>query len=230
MYALQSFQLQKFLILYRSWLNQVGVHVVGSLGSGYACDHSEHFDEQVVGTCDKFDWGTEAQFQQEEVYQTADAHSSFPIATALPPPAFPLWCVSWTPSLLDLASCSFNHPFVLPVTFLLDVTACIALVSAVTADDHVLRLPPSSFSIEFNRWQQADERRIVAEGGRRRVAAMHSFNDEAVSLHVHKSFHHFHLSSVTPCMQHPLTDFGAPFQRRSRDCLLYGLACFQCDC
>lgn len=133
----------------RAWLNQVGVSVVGNLGPESVATHDA---SQAADCCD------------------CEDDDSFLIPSAPPPAAdaadaFPLWCATWTPTLIDLATRPCIHPFAPPVTFLLDATACIALVSAVTADESVLRLPPSSFSIEFNRWQQSDELRVLSDCG-----------------------------------------------------------------
>ena len=148
------------LIRRRSWLNTAGVSVCGSRGPGVDMNSSE----DVENCDDQDDCGAEA--------QPADsADSCFPMVAELASthheeyPAFPLWCMSWTPSLLELASSNFSHIFAPPATFLLDVTACIALVSAITADDTLLRLPASSFSIEFSRWQHGDEQRVCQNYG-----------------------------------------------------------------
>ena len=148
------------LIRRRSWLNTAGVSVCGSRGPGVDMNSSE----DVENCDDQDDCGAEA--------QPADsADSCFPMVAELASthheefPAFPLWCMSWTPSLLELASSNFSHTFAPPASFLLDVTACIALVSAITADDTLLRLPASSFSIEFSRWQHGDEQRVCQNYG-----------------------------------------------------------------
>jgi hypothetical protein len=155
----------------RAWLDQVGVSICDSRGPEAAFDRSQ---EQDVEDFEGYDCDDEA--HQVGCVGAADAgESCFPTVTALAAtpeelPVFPLWCMTWTPSLLHTANRSFSTIFALPVTFLLDVTACIALVSAITADHELLRLSPSSFSIEFNRWQHSDERRVVVEGGGRCVA------------------------------------------------------------
>lgn len=156
----------------RAWLNQVGVSVVGNLGPESVATHDA---SQAADFCDcECHAGAEVCLCKAD-QPAGEDDDSFLIPSAPPPAAdaadaFPLWCATWTPTLIDLATRPCIHPFAPPVTFLLDATACIALVSAITADESVLRLPPSSFSIEFNRWQQSDELRVLSDCGDRCAA------------------------------------------------------------
>jgi hypothetical protein len=156
----------------RSWLELLGVSVVRIRDDDCG---------DLVRDADDSDGGDLGAAAQEKAgYRPTDADDAhFSIATtfSIAPataPAVPLWCVTWMPSLVELASCSFDHPLAHAATFLLDVTACIALVSAITADDNILRLPLSSPINGFNHWQQSDERRIVAERGVRCASVLNS--------------------------------------------------------
>ena len=203
------------LIHRRAWLKQIDVSVVGIRAPESACEDAEAHDAEDY---EHSDHHAGAELHQLLAGQPADTGDvSFHSATALSSapaaaPLVPLWCVSWAPSLLDLASCSFNHPFAPPTTFLLDVTACIALVSAISADDKLLHLPSSSFSIEFNRWQQCDERCVLADSGARCVPLFLTFSLD-LTINSNRSLARVCVIAFIIPWQHSLVDHAAACER-----------------